>query len=162
MNLRTNYMWFLFLLHWPIFNVLFLEWPTYGEWVVCVTTLTQNCQLCSTSKLWMDLFLCLRPVLLQGDNFNLFFLDLDIFLVSLKSLCSSREEKSLKVVNKAATPAVREPPQFGLRCANVVHIYFASWVFWSVHLWYHSLHLNNFLARYLIFCSAYNWYSQAI
>ena len=132
--------WFLFLLHWPIFNVLFLEWPIYGEWVVCVTTLTQNSQPCSTSKLWMDLFLCLRPVLLPGNNlrFNIkIFYDENLLFLS-------REEKSLKVVNKAATPAVREPPQFGLRCANVVNIYFASWVFCSFHLWYHRLHLDIF------------------
>ena len=44
--------------------------PIYGVWVVCVTTLTQNCQPCSTSKLWMDLFLCLRPVLLPGNNLS--------------------------------------------------------------------------------------------
>ena len=40
---------------------------------------------------------------------------LKTYFYEFKVTFLSREEKSLKVVNKAATPAVREPPQFGLR-----------------------------------------------
>ena len=40
-----------------------------------------------------------------------------------------REEKSLKVNNKAVAPVVREPPQFGLRSAQNYLTLRVTWIF---------------------------------